>query len=142
MRSGWSQETLAAEMRRLGYDGWQQSTIAKVESASRPLRVNELIDLCNVLSLDIAEALGSGSAQMYNELAASMRFQRASDEAERLEIEYEGLARQAEQVVQDLNRARQRAESARKSLMAMGLVEVGDGWVRPEDVEADADGHH
>jgi transcriptional regulator with XRE-family HTH domain len=41
---GWSQQDVAARMRAYGYR-WSQATVTRLETASRPIRVNELADL-------------------------------------------------------------------------------------------------
>lgn len=52
----WSQADLAAGMDGLGY-AWHQTTVAKTEAARRPLRVDELVALAEVLGVSI-DALG------------------------------------------------------------------------------------
>jgi transcriptional regulator with XRE-family HTH domain len=41
---GWSQQDVAERMRAYGYR-WSQATVTRLETASRPIRVNELVDL-------------------------------------------------------------------------------------------------
>jgi hypothetical protein len=45
---GLSQRQVAERMVELGCTGWLQSTVAKTEAASRPLRLNEFVALCRV----------------------------------------------------------------------------------------------
>jgi transcriptional regulator with XRE-family HTH domain len=43
-------------MRRQGFP-WRQTTVAKTEAASRPLRVDELVALAQILNVDIKDML-------------------------------------------------------------------------------------
>jgi transcriptional regulator with XRE-family HTH domain len=158
---GLSQGALAAAMRRLGYEGWQQSTIAKIEAASRPLRVNEVTDLAAVLGVDVAELLGYPGDLQFSRIGTLQRFIFYSDTAERLRAQFEALKQEAEQVVERLDHFRRLAETTRKSLIEMGGLEMqvdgkptfvfpdettDDQWeaARPSDVlpEETTDGHH
>jgi len=56
---GWSQQRVADEMCKRGFD-WRQSTVAKTEAAQRPLRVNEVYALARVFDTAITNL-------MYNE---------------------------------------------------------------------------
>jgi transcriptional regulator with XRE-family HTH domain len=47
---GMSQEQMSEEMRRLGHS-WHQTTVVKTEAAGRPLRLNELTDLAQILGV-------------------------------------------------------------------------------------------
>jgi transcriptional regulator with XRE-family HTH domain len=62
---GWSQERLAQEMSRHGF-GWTQSTVAKTEAASRPIRVNELTYLAVAMRVGVTELL-SGPELAFDE---------------------------------------------------------------------------
>ena len=53
---GWSQKQVAERMRAYGYS-WNQSTITRIESASRPLRLNELADLAILFGVPVAQLL-------------------------------------------------------------------------------------
>jgi transcriptional regulator with XRE-family HTH domain len=134
---GLSQGALAAAMRRLGYEGWQQSTIAKIEAASRPLRVNEVTDLAAVLGVDVAELLGYPGDLQFSRIGTLRRFIFYSDAVERLRTQFEALKQEAEQVVERLDQNRRLAETTKKSLIEMGGVEVQvDGkptFVFPEE---------
>ena len=50
----WSQEEVAVRMTAYGYD-FHQTTIAKIESAQRPLRVRELADFAALYGLELQE---------------------------------------------------------------------------------------
>jgi transcriptional regulator with XRE-family HTH domain len=134
-----SQGALAIEMRRRGYSGWQQSTIAKLEAASRPLRVNELADLAAVLRTTVPELLGETSGREWERSSVLGQYFHYNDEADRLHVQWEALKSQADQVVQDIQRYRNLAEITRQELIDLGCVEVElDGgirtWVFPEDL--------
>jgi transcriptional regulator with XRE-family HTH domain len=54
----WSQEELARRMSEFGFS-WRQTTVAKVENAQRPLRLNEAAALAAVFDVDLSEMLRS-----------------------------------------------------------------------------------
>ncbi len=57
---GWSQAELATRM--AGRDErWTQSTVAKTEAATRPIRLNELAALAETFNVPLAELVGSAS---------------------------------------------------------------------------------
>lgn len=58
---GWTQQEVANRMRKRGYS-WQQSTIGKIETAQRPLRLNELADLAAALGVPVTHFLSPGPA--------------------------------------------------------------------------------
>lgn len=66
---GWSQQELAARMTASGYS-WRQTTVTKTESAERPLRVNEAVQLSSVFGVPIGEFLAMTSAGGASDLAA------------------------------------------------------------------------
>ena len=55
---GWSQEETARRMDAYGY-GWHQTIIAKIESAGRPLRLREAVDLADLFGVPLESLLGS-----------------------------------------------------------------------------------
>ena len=55
---GWSQQEVAEKMRAYGYQ-WSQATVTRLESASRPIRVNELADLAMLFSVPATQFLDS-----------------------------------------------------------------------------------
>jgi transcriptional regulator with XRE-family HTH domain len=59
LRRTWTQQELATQMRSTGgrYAKWHQTTVAKIEAATRPLRVNELGDVAAVLGVTAIELL-------------------------------------------------------------------------------------
>lgn len=59
-RRGLSQKTLAERMTDRGFS-WLQTTAAKTEAAQRPLRVNELVAIAEILDVDTADMLDRSS---------------------------------------------------------------------------------
>jgi transcriptional regulator with XRE-family HTH domain len=55
---GWSQQEVAEKMRAYGYR-WSQATVTRLESASRPIRLNELADLAILYGVPTAQFLQS-----------------------------------------------------------------------------------
>jgi transcriptional regulator with XRE-family HTH domain len=53
---GWSQDEAASRMRPYGYT-WNQTMISKIESGSRPLRVNELADFADLYGVLVSQLL-------------------------------------------------------------------------------------
>ncbi len=129
---GLSQEDLAKAMRYIGYT-WQQTTVAKTEAADRPLRVNEIVDLANVLGVAPAELLGE-TLREFDRTAAIMRLLQAKDDAQRLMAKIESLKRQERQLAEEHGDACIRAATAEAALRSMGADEVDGSWVWPEVV--------
>ncbi|MFF2387847.1 multiprotein-bridging factor 1 family protein [Agromyces sp. NPDC058104] len=69
---GWSQEELASQLRTLGVAGVHQTTIARIESGQRSLRVAEALALARLLDYRVEElAMSSATASLresYREL--------------------------------------------------------------------------
>jgi transcriptional regulator with XRE-family HTH domain len=55
---GWSQQEVAEKMRAYGYQ-WSQATVTRLESASRPIRLNELADLAILYGVPVTQFLQS-----------------------------------------------------------------------------------
>ena len=53
---GWSQQEVAEKMRAYGYK-WSQATVTRLESATRPIRVNELADLAMLFDVPVTQFL-------------------------------------------------------------------------------------
>jgi transcriptional regulator with XRE-family HTH domain len=51
---GWSQQEVAEKLRAYGYD-WSQATVTRLESASRPIRLNELADLAALYGVKVTQ---------------------------------------------------------------------------------------
>lgn len=52
-RRGWTQETLAAELVRVGLSVGGQSGVARIEKAERPTRLNEVVLIAQFLDLTL-----------------------------------------------------------------------------------------
>jgi transcriptional regulator with XRE-family HTH domain len=133
-----TQAALAKAMKALGYN-WLQTTIAKVEAAERPLRLNEATDLAGVLGVEIDYLLTPPLTGM---LAVSKDFRellRLEEIAERLEAEAMELHREYKLKSEDAQLARRQMGEARERLAAAGAVEVNGRWAWPE---GEGDGEH
>ena len=53
---GWSQQDVADAMQAFGYD-WSQATVTRLEAATRPIRLNELVDLAALFEIPVAQFL-------------------------------------------------------------------------------------
>jgi transcriptional regulator with XRE-family HTH domain len=53
---GWSQPDLAEKVRLFGYE-WSQATITRLEAATRPIRVNELVALAELFRIPVEKLL-------------------------------------------------------------------------------------
>lgn len=53
---GWSQREVAERMRPHGYT-WHQTVVAKIETGTRPLRLNEALDLAALFGVSLATLL-------------------------------------------------------------------------------------
>lgn len=52
---GWSQEALARELASIGLAVGGQSGVARIERADRPTRLNEVVQIAQLLGLDLSE---------------------------------------------------------------------------------------
>jgi transcriptional regulator with XRE-family HTH domain len=68
----WSQLEVAEKMRAYGYR-WSQATVTRLESASRPIRLNELADLATLYGVRVAQFLESGTPDDIETLEAEIR---------------------------------------------------------------------
>jgi transcriptional regulator with XRE-family HTH domain len=91
---GWSQQDVAEKMAAYGYK-WHQTTVAKLEAAARPLRVNEAVDLAVLFGIpasrlvEPAPAPGDGTLEsIVDELKIL--------EARQQELTHEGMYHDAE----------------------------------------------
>lgn len=115
---GMTQAEVARAMAGRGFPGMQQSTIAKIEAAQRPVRVNEAAALAVVLHATLPDLLGDPAQR--DALAA------ARDE----ERELAGQIRQAGQALEDCRTAWIAAGSA------MEAAEANLGALRERHAEA------
>jgi transcriptional regulator with XRE-family HTH domain len=127
-----TQAALAKAMKALGYN-WLQTTIAKVEAAERPLRLNEATDLAGVLGVEIGYLLTEPITGM---LAVSQDFRemlRLQEIAEKLDAEVTALQQEFTRKQEDLILARQQIGEAQERMRAAGAVQDGLYWRFPKD---------
>ncbi len=121
---GWSQEEVAARVRRRGRP-WRQSTQAKIESAQRPVRLGEAAALADVFEMpldrliaglyDVPETLTASTVLVETWIAkrkeASQAAAAAEREAHKAQLRWLDLEREAEEARAQVNRALERAHS-------------------------------
>ena len=54
----WSQQEVAQKMRAFGYQ-WSPATVTRLEAATRPIRLNELVDLAALYGVPVTQLLES-----------------------------------------------------------------------------------
>jgi len=90
---GWSQQEVAEKMRAYGYQ-WSQATVTRLESASRPIRLNELADLAILFSVPVAQFLESRDLEF------------KWDDLEALESEIASMTKERDALKADLDEKR------------------------------------
>ena len=90
---GWSQQEVAEKMRAYGYQ-WSQATVTRLESASRPIRLNELADLAILFSVPVTQFLESRDLEF------------KWDDLEALESEIASLTKERDVLKADLDEKR------------------------------------
>jgi transcriptional regulator with XRE-family HTH domain len=116
---GWSQQDVAEKMQAYGYQ-WSQATVTRLESASRPIRLNELFDLAILYDVPITQFLEP-------EVADSERddHDALEREIERLAMQRDGLSNRLEQADATMaSLARERAEAAALKARIDGRLDV------------------
>lgn len=110
---GWSQQEVAEKMRAYGYQ-WSQATVTRLESASRPIRLNELADLAILFSVPVAQFLESRDLEF------------KWDDLEALESEIASLTKERDALKADLDEKRYLAMVAveREGAAAAALARV------------------
>ena len=93
---GWSQQEVAEKMRAYGYQ-WSQATVTRLESASRPIRLNELADLAILFGVPVTQFLESRDLDF------------EWDDLEALESEIAALTKEREVLKAQLDEARYEA---------------------------------
>jgi transcriptional regulator with XRE-family HTH domain len=61
---GWSQEEVARRMVAIGHEGWHQTTVGRTETARRPLRLNETVDLAGLFGVPVTQLLAPIPVQL------------------------------------------------------------------------------
>ncbi len=111
---GWSQQEIADKMRAYGYE-WSQATVTRLESATRPIRVNELADLAMLFGVPVVQFLDP-------------RVQvSAWDDLDALEREIERLAATQRRIREQLDHQKALADEAER-----GRAEVAAHLARVE----------
>ena len=101
----WSQQDLADAMIAFGYD-WSQATVTRLESATRPIRLNELVDLAALFDIPVEQFLEFPLAGFdRNDLAAAER------EIEKLSTDRAELARERDAAASAQSIAAQRRDA-------------------------------
>ena len=108
---GLSQHALAERMHNLGYEGWQQTTISKIEVADRPLRLNEMADLARALMTSAVRLL---EPEPFNAALAKATDDvwQARVQVDRMEWRLKELDDQWHRAMDDLGEARTRLSEA------------------------------
>lgn len=112
-----TQGMLAERMRNLGYEGWQQTTISKVEQAERPLRLNEMADLARALGTSAIRLLEPEPFNL-EVTEASENLRRAKERTSVMEWRVTELERQLKQALADADAAHEQEESAAEAFNA------------------------
>lgn len=98
---GWTQSDLASHMSSMYSAGYTQSTIAKTEAGTRPVRLNEAAALAIVLRRDLALMIRTPGP--YNDLTRQLRTVQASirdldRQGKKLRVERAEMDSQAEEL--------------------------------------------
>ncbi len=96
---GWSQQDVAEKMQAYGYQ-WSQATVTRLESASRPIRVNELADLARLFGVSATQFLDSRARDL------------AWDDLDALEREIEELTAERREIQEHLDRQKALVDEA------------------------------
>jgi transcriptional regulator with XRE-family HTH domain len=107
---GLTQAELAEAMQGLGYS-WIQTTVAKTEAADRPLRLNEVADLAQVLRVRLPELVSTDTDWALRSIVSTVDMY--ASHAKRLESEIEELTQQLEAKKQSLEETRKLIEELR-----------------------------
>jgi transcriptional regulator with XRE-family HTH domain len=104
---GWTQEEVAQRMGAYGYD-WHQTIVGRLETAQRPLRLNEAVALASLFEVPVDSLLFAISYRPAEEVDAEIKGLRKTRELARVEWE-KALARYRE-LERDLEAARYEAD--------------------------------
>jgi transcriptional regulator with XRE-family HTH domain len=125
-----TQAALAKAMKALGYN-WLQTTIAKVEAAERPLRLNEATDLAGVLGVEVSYLLTpplTGLSAVSQDFREMLRLQEIT---EQLDAEVTALQQEFTRKQEDLTLARQQYGEALERIRKAGAKQVDGRWQFP-----------
>lgn len=119
--NGWTQASLGERLGRLGYP-MHQSAIAKIESAGRPLRVNEMVALARIFGVspgDLLDPHGHISPEVRESAAFRRVWEELLDATNRHEVASR-IAEEAEEALSDADAALDRAQKAFERFTAKG----------------------
>ena len=125
---GWTQEELARQMAAYGYD-WHQSTVARTETADRPLRLNEVVHLAALFRVPVTQfllpvdmTLGEIDAEI---AATTKRRDELEAEVRRVQGFVDASASQLEKVSRNLDHWQQQLELVQRHLYVLdGLRDI------------------
>lgn len=103
---GWTQEVLAARMTEGGF-AMHQVTVAKLEQARRPIRINELVALSIVLETRVVDLLGMGDLADPIDVSVSTavaRLRGARDELDAVAKSFDKRKDQLDQQIETLSK--------------------------------------
>jgi len=122
MVRGWSQEEVADRMRPYGYD-WHQTTVGRIETAQRPLRLNELIDLGRLFGVALERLVWARTDMTLEQISAESN--RIAAELEVADDQFTALLKEEDKAIkclQDISAKRQAAEAKVSMLRAEWLA--------------------
>ncbi|MFE3861004.1 helix-turn-helix domain-containing protein [Streptomyces goshikiensis] len=129
---GLSQEDVAAMMNRSGFS-WRQTTVAKTEAGSRPVRVNEAAALALCFGVSVNELLG-GQAESAEQsiLESAYRVSFSLYLSTRLRTEEalrrkDAAEREYEEALDQLHKMKQSFEEASRAFNEAFLEPLGEG---------------
>ena len=111
--NGWTQAALGERLGRLGYP-MHQSAIAKIESAGRPLRVNELAALARIFGVSPGD-LFDPHRHISPEVKETAAFRRVWEELLDATNRFEAASRLAEEAEMSLSEAEGELDRAQKA---------------------------
>jgi transcriptional regulator with XRE-family HTH domain len=137
---GWSQQDVAEKMRAYGYR-WSQSTVTRLEAATRPIRLNELADLAALFGIPVTYFLELWTPEFGMDDLGALQEEIKALENERniLQVElhmardaYDAAEMHAHRAVADMARVDGRLRALNKwqtqlTQRAEGPAEGGDG---------------
>jgi transcriptional regulator with XRE-family HTH domain len=100
---GLTQAELAEAMQGLGHT-WIQTTVAKTEAADRPLRLNEVADLAQILNVRVPDLVSTDNDWALRSIASTVDMY--ASHVNRLQSEIEELKRQLAVKTQTLDETR------------------------------------
>jgi transcriptional regulator with XRE-family HTH domain len=120
---GWSQRQVAEAMRAYGYS-WHQTVVAKIEQGTRPIRLNEALDLAALFRVSLTDLLvpptGPESLEGLRQDAKALH-EALAQEAEKAERAQKEIARATD----EYTLARMALENIQSKLRLLDELEKG-----------------